>query len=152
MAPSPSSAQLPEPPDGIAQLVVRREGGAPVEVVLRLERCWADHGVRMDLAAQQDPTSTALTPTLERHPGSETCLWVGHRLTRHETPGDTLVTYALLAETAGGAVRGIWYEDHMEVPRTLQLVRGQLEGRALRLVLEANELADAGRLEGLLRR
>ena len=155
MLPFASAARLPDAPAGVAQLAVRRDGSDErdaVEVVLRLERCWPDRGVRMDLAAQQDAVTTALTPALERRPGAETCLWVGHRLATHDAPGDTLVTYALLAETAGDAVQGVWYEDHMEVPRTLQLARGRLVGRALSLALEANELADAGRIEGLLRR
>ena len=101
--------------------------------------------------------TTALQPRTERASGVQTLWLTGHRLSQHETPGDTLVTYALLLEVQDDeAVRVYWFEDHMEVPTSLWTASGTLRGAALQLDL--TEVVDADippsviRVNGLLRR
>ena len=119
-------------------------------VVLAERRAWADRGVDGRAAVQQDPITTELTPKVVPEKGSTTWLLTGYRLTEHDAPGDTLVTYSFLLEIdAAGAVSGWWYEDHMEVPRSLWKVDGALAGRLLTLSLTGEE---PRRVTGLLHR
>lgn len=109
-------------------------------VVLAETQAWPGKGVDPRAAAQHDEVTTELTPKVVPEKGSTTWLLTGHRLTEHDEPGDTLVTYKLLLEIdAKGGVSGWWYEDHMEVPRSLWKVDGTLDGRALTLALTGAE-------------
>ncbi len=119
-------------------------------VVLAESQAWPDKGVDGRAAQQQDPVTTELTPKVVAEKGSTTWLLTGYRLTEHDAPGDTLVTYKLLLEIdAKGDVSGWWYEDHMEVPRSLWKVGGALAGRSLTLTLSGEE---ARTVTGLLYR
>lgn len=109
-------------------------------VVLAETEVWKGKGVDGRAEVQQDPVTTELTPRLLPEKGSTTRLLTGYRLTEHDAPGDTLVTYKLLLETdATGKLSGFWYEDHMEVPRSLWRVVGTLSGRTLTLSLSGEE-------------
>ncbi len=149
---SAMAGQLMPPPEGLAEVTVTDETGE-VHVVLELAKCWADKGLADggDPNAQMHPLHTGLEPKVVKAKGSETCLWTGHRLSAHEQPGDTVVTYALLAQATGEQVQAVWYEDHMEVPRTYYRATGTLSGRDLVLDL-AGELGPPAKLVGLVNR
>lgn len=152
VGPAALAGQLMTPPEGLAEVTVADATGS-VDVVLELTRCWPDKGLAAggDPNAHQDPLHTGLVPKLIKAKGSETCLWTGHRLSAHEQPGDTVVTYALLAQTTGDQVLGLWYEDHLEVPRTYYRATGTLSGRDLTLAL-TGDLDATATLTGLVNR
>lgn len=109
-------------------------------VVLVGVEAWANRGVDPRAAAQQDPISTTFTPATVVEKGSTSWLLKGYRLTTHDAPGDTVLTYSLLLEVDGaGGVTGWWHEDHMEVPTSLWKVSGTLDQRALTLSLAGDE-------------
>ena len=119
-------------------------------VVLVGVETWTNRGVDPRPASQQDPISTAFTPATVVEKGSTSWLLKGYRLTTHDAPGDTVITYSLLLELdAAGAVTGWWHEDHMEVPTSLWKVTGTLDQRALTLALDGDE---PKRISGLLHR
>ena len=155
------AARLPPPPSGVGELLFRDPDGS-VTVQLRLERCWSDQGLPDDASplAQQDPISTGMQPRLERKAGAETCLWLGYRPGSHEVPGDTLLSYALLVEgqarVEGQDLKGLWYEDHHEIPRSWYRATGHQQGAQVSLTLRAAEAdaaePDTASLTGLLAR
>lgn len=112
-------------------------------VVLVSTRSWEDRGADPRAKKQQDPVTTAFTPSVVPEKGATTWLLVGHRLHAHDQPGDTLTTYTLLLEIGrAGEVAGWWHEDHMEVPTSLWRVTGTLTGHTLALALTAGDALD----------
>lgn len=132
------AAALPEPPAAAAELTLA-DGDGTLVVQLRLERCWAGRGLPAELSTLQHPLHTGLRLELVRAGGAETCLWTGYRPSAHEAEGDTLVRYALLLQGEGPARRGVWVEDHEEVPRRWWSATGQQVGARLALTLRAWE-------------
>ena len=123
----------------VVQAEIQHPAGA-LPVVLVESKAWADRGVDPRAKAQQDPITTAFTPTVVPEKGANTWLLTGYRLHAHDEPGDTLVTYTLLLEIdADGAIEGWWHEDHMEVPTSLWKVTGTLQGHTLALTLAGDE-------------
>lgn len=105
-------------------------------VVLVEEKVWEGRGVDPDPTRQADPISTAPRPRVLPEKGSTAWLLVGHTLSRHDEPGDTVVTWTLLCEVhADGTLEGFWWEDHMEVPIALSPVTGRVAGHHVDLTV-----------------
>jgi len=150
---------LPSPPDAVAELTAALHT-RPVEVVLTDAVQWPESSLVPEVEAHRDPVTTLLRPGLEDGPG-EVLRLIGHRLSKHDEPGDTLVTYSLVLQlpAAGkGKVIALWHEDHQEMPTSLFLGGGTLEpGRGLgasRLDLRLQDVDGDDQLtvSGLLRR
>jgi len=104
-------------------------------VLLTLTREWPEHGLA-DVAAQRDPVTTELTPTVEPVAGHHTWLFTGFGLNPHQELGAVRITYALLLERGpDGRLGGWWYEHRMVVPTSLWRVAGAVDGGAVELVL-----------------
>ncbi len=87
------------------------------KVVLSEVQTFKDRALDPDVNAHREQPSTTLSPALVK--GKGTVVWfVGRDLGEHDNPGDTVRTWSLLLQVDGANAKALWYEDHMEVPRT----------------------------------
>lgn len=149
-------ASRPHAPVAFAELSVRTSDSS-VAVVLSGDGVRSGRVIGADPAAHVDPESTAWAPRAIRGEGQVAEL-VGYRLSQHEDPGDTVVTYALLLEASApgvGPVRAVWFENHMEVPTRLYAGEGRLgpaKGGAQALQLTVTDAdGESLAIDGLIR-
>lgn len=147
-------AGVPEQPPIVAELSSSAEHGS-VAVVLTGDSPRAHRVLAIDVWSHLDPTTTMLEPRLERGDGEVWSLF-GYRLSQHEDPGDTLITYGLLLDVRPAGSRVLWWENRMEVPTSLFVGPAELvfDGRVVRLTADVIDPVSAERrhLEGLIRR
>jgi hypothetical protein len=121
-----SEAKKPVEPVAYADLHVTAPDGA-VDVVLTGGPPAVGRTLGADPNVHVDEITTVLTPHLAKGAGAVAEL-TGYRLSRVNDPGDTIVTYVLLLETAPGSrdVKALWWENHQEVPTRLYTGDGKL--------------------------
>lgn len=141
------------PPEVLAELDIQTSAHA-ARVTLQLASRHPGHVFVQDLGQWTDRITTLLTPALSPGDG-EVVRLVGYLLTRHESPGDTVVTWTLVVQTGGAELRAILHEDRQELPTTLYVGGGRLVplGSSSRVELRLRDPVDGGEVsvDGLVR-